>query len=131
LKIDITEVREWLNRYAATLAHGSASDIAAYWEIPAHLFTESEDITFETAFKVEAHASHEQLYYETTGVHYVIPGVEQYDELGPDLVALQVTWTNMDYDDNYIGSDRANYVLHRDGEGSLRIRTATPRKKLD
>ena len=131
MSIDLTEVRVWLNRYGATLAHGTARDIAGYWEVPSHLFSESEDLAFETAFQVEAYVSHEQLHYETSGVHYMIPKVEQTDDLGPGLIALQVSWTNMDYDDNYIGLDRAHYVLHRDDEGRIRIRTATPRVKLD
>jgi hypothetical protein len=124
--VDLPEVRAWLNRYSALICHADAHSVSELWEVPASIISEDADTSLESAAEVEAYIAREQTQYQSTGVSSTIPRVEESEDLAPDAVALQVLWTNLDYDDHEIGRDRVNFVLHRGADGKYRVRITTP-----
>lgn len=124
--IDIREVREWLNRYSALMCHADARSVTEFWEMPATLLTDDAEVTMDSAAVLEEHIALEQKHQQATGIASIIPRIDEYDEIGPELIALQVTWTNMDYDDHPLSEDRSHLVLHREPDGKYRVRIATP-----
>ena len=120
------EVREWLNRYSALICHADAQSVAELWEVPASIINQDADTTLESDAEVEAYIAREQLYYQSTGISSTIPRVEESQDLTPNTVALQVLWTNLDYDDHEIGRDRVSFVLLRGADARYRVRITTP-----
>jgi hypothetical protein len=129
MSIHLPEVREWLNRYGALMCHTDVKTVAGYWDVPAKVLSDTGDAVLDTSEAVETYITNEQRYYESSGVASTIPRVEQADELGEDLIALQVRWTNLDYNDGEVGEDRVHYVLHRGEDGKLRVQMTTPLSK--
>jgi hypothetical protein len=115
MPIHVEAIEAFFRAYGKALASGDASEIAACYGTPAMVLRDSGgSAVLSRNDLLEAFAELAET-YRLAHLHQAVPAVTAVEQLGPELVSVDVDWTSLDLEGTPTGHHESyRYVLRQE-----------------
>jgi hypothetical protein len=120
----VTEVQEFLDRFARALTSGDGHAAAALWETPALVLGDDVARAVGSPAEVEQFFGGAKAQYNARGIFGTRAEIRGLEALTANLVLVTVRWPQLGAGGGEVGEEVSTYALRRDDADGLRIRVA-------
>lgn len=121
----VSEIEQFLARYAEALGRGDTAALAQMWEIPALVLADGGSVAVSSRDQVEEFFSTAPDQYHAMGLHGVAAEAVAIEQLSDQLCSADVRWVGLDEQGRPTSyRELSSYVLRRDPTGTVRVQVA-------
>jgi len=122
-----TQVRDFLDNYAAVLSRADAGAMAALWNVPSLVIGGGQVIAVGSPSETEQFFTQSFAQYHASGVQTAIPAEPSVALLSDSVASVAVHWIHENAAGEQVGAEDAFYIIARDpGSSDIRVVFYTP-----